>query len=194
MNKTLWRYRHLVFQWHSQPFSSAIQSKPNLKILSSPKHCFHMLESGVRITASTLSPKQCLYCFITVQWVKFKIAYCCLELWVVCITHGHNYCPPGLKSLADCSGKENCEHSWYGRICLPDLKRMRLTDQSSYKRIVKALRNATQMCSVLSMWPPDIKRKKTQTHTLQSPKTLQGKDKRLAFFKKKESHGIFISV
>lgn len=126
-------------------FCNSIKTKSQNPLVT--KHCFHMLEPGVRITASTLSPKQCLYCFITVQWVKFKIAYRCLELWVVCITHGHNYCPPGLKSLA---GKEKCEHSWYGRTsCLPDLKRMMLTDQSPYKRIVKALWNATQMCSML---------------------------------------------
>lgn len=155
-------------------FCNSIKTKSQNPLVT--KHCFHMLESGVRITASTLSPKQCLYCFITVQWVKFKIAYCCLELWVVCITHGHNYCPPGLKSLADCSGKEKCEHLWYGRTsCFPDLKRMRLTDQSPYKRIVKALWNATQMYSVLSMWPPDIKRKKTPTHTFTASENLARK-------------------
>lgn len=118
-------------------FCNSIKTKSQNPLVT--KRCFHMLEPGVRITASTLSPKQCLYCFITVQWVKFKIAYRFLELWVVCITHGHNYCPPGLKSLAACSGKEKCEHSWYGRTsCLPDPKRRRLTDQSLYKRICES--------------------------------------------------------
>lgn len=110
MNKTLWHYRHLAFRWHSWPvqFCNSIKiTSPNPLV---SQHCLHMPEPCVRITASNLSPKQCLYCFITVQWVKFKITCSCLLLWSVWVTHGHKYCPPGLKSFTYWSGKKDCEH------------------------------------------------------------------------------------
>lgn len=59
---------------------------------------------------------------------------------VGCVTHGHKYCPPGLKSLTYWPARKTANAaSLYGRTsCLLDLKRVMLTDQSLYKRIVKA--------------------------------------------------------
>lgn len=160
MNKTLWHYRRLAFHWHSWPvqFCNSIKIKSQNPLVS--QHCFHMPEPCVRITASNLPPKQCLYCFITVQWVEFKITCSCLLLWLGCVTHGHKYCPPGLKSFTYWLTRKTGSTSLYRRTsCLLDLKRVMLTDQSLYKRIVKAQWNATQMCSMLSMWLEHIKAK-----------------------------------
>lgn len=56
--------------------------------------------------------------------------------------------------------REAVNTSLYGRTsCLLDLKRVMLADQSLYKRIVKALWNATQTRSMLSMWLLHIKAK-----------------------------------
>lgn len=160
MNKTLWHYRHLAFHWHSWPvqFCNSIKIKSQNPLVS--QHCFHMPEPCVRITASNLSPKQCLYCFITVQWVEFKITCSCLLLWSVCVTHGHKYCPPGLKSFTYWSGKRDCEHFIVWRNILPARSKEGDVSRSAlYKGIAKALWNATQMCSMLSMWLLHIKAK-----------------------------------
>lgn len=88
MNKTLRHYRRLAFHWHSWPvqFCNSIKIKSQNPLVS--QHCFHMPKPCVRITASNLPPKQCLYCFITVQWVEFKITCSCLLLWPGCAARG----------------------------------------------------------------------------------------------------------
>lgn len=111
---------------------------------------------------------------------------------VGCVTHGHKYCPPGLKSLTYWLARKTGNASLYGRTsCLPDLKRVMLTDQSLHKRIVRAQWNATRMCSKLSVCLENIKAKiNLSTHCL-ALESLWRKIKRSQW---KASSRIFICV
>lgn len=82
--------------------------------------------------------------------------YCGLSVLRMDTTIAHQAWNHSLTGLA----RKTVSTSLYGRTsCLLDLKKAMLTDQSLYKRIVKALWNATQMCSMLSMWLAHIKAK-----------------------------------
>lgn len=161
MNKTLWHYRHLAFHWHSWPvqFCNSIKIKSQNPLVS--QHYFHMPKPCVRITASNLFPPSSAYIVLLQfnEWSsKLHAAayYCGLSVLRMDTTIAHQAWNHSLTGLA----KKTVNTSLYGRTsCLLDLKRVMLTDQSLYKRILKALWNATQMCSMLSMWLAHIKAK-----------------------------------
>lgn len=176
MNKTLRHYRRLACRWHPWPvqFCNSIKIKSQNPLVS--RHCFHMPEPCVGITASNLPPKQCLYCFITVQWVEFKITHSCLLPRADCFTHGHEDCLPGLKSFTYWLARETVLAFVWENSLSAGSKEGDVNRSVLYKRIVGAQWKAAPMRLMSSMWPEHIKAK-MNLGALLIPRKLAGEDK-----------------